>query len=92
MKSPKAIILWIIFLFLVLIGTTWALLNVKYTRQVNCDKAMAIWNYDEGQAAIAAFGGNDKKASVLKTQYEKLVSDQPECFPPDLVDYVKQHG
>ena len=68
------------FLFLVLAGTIWAIFNVKYTRQVNCDKAIAFWNYDEGQAAIAAFSGNDKKASVLKTQYEKLVSDQPECF------------
>lgn len=59
---------------------------------VDCHKAMELWNHHEGQAAIAAFKGQESKAKQLKLDYEKLVlSHAPTCFPKELKDYLIQN-
>lgn len=85
------LIAWIAILLMTLIAATWALFNVKPTETMDCKKAMEAWNYDEGQAAIAAFKGEDMKAQLLKSNYTRLVTGMNKpCFPPKLVEYIKQ--
>ena len=65
------------------------LVTAKPKYNVDCKKAMAEWNYFEGQAAIAAFNGQTARRDLLQSNYTNLVLGPAHvCFPSALVDYV----
>ena len=86
--------LWLLIgIYISLIGILGSLLISHHSRpKLDCTKAMASWNYYEGQAAIEAFKGRDMNSQILKGDYERLVmGDQKACFPTQLVEYIKNN-
>lgn len=73
---------------------TYALIVVKpKAGTVDCVKVLKLWDYYEGEAAIATFKGEDMKAKLLKSDYLRLVMGPAKvCFPTELVDYLVQNG
>lgn len=83
------LVVWMMLLLTMLGLTTTALVVVKPEVKIDCDKAMAQWNFFEGQASIAAFKGDEISKIQLQNRYKALVTGPNRvCFPPDLITFI----
>ena len=95
MRQVKHIAKWklwlMIIIYVITIGLVGDLLINPPAPKLNidCKKAMSLWNYDVGQLTLANLVGDTKKSKQLKSDYERLVlSRYGACFPSQLVDFI----